>query len=327
VRPLERLLTAPVLEPVPVVRLPELKRWWRLPAELPVMPPPRASYSSLEKLIYNPYAWLLEYPARLRASDILRVAEGPRLCGMLAHALVERWVRAGSPLTGTESRAAVWFEANFDALIDEEGAVLRLPGRQVELAEFRLAARQALRRLHTHLRGAQVAALEAEQPLSGSFEGGELTGAADLVVTREDGRAAVVDMKWTRRAAAYREQLAKGRHLQLAIYAELLRQMTGRQPEVAYFMLRDGSLHARDVSFFSGAHVATGPDAESADAVWQRLVVTWRWRQAQFARGTFEVVLEEVEETAESQPPEGALDIQPLYQGFNDYLVLAGGLE
>lgn len=319
--------TAPVLVPVPVVRLPERRRWWRLPAGLPLEPPPRASYSSLEKLVYNPYAWLLEFPARLCASDILRVAEGARLCGTLAHALVERWVRAGVPLAASEARTGIWFEANFDALIDEEGAVLRLPGRHAELAEFRLAARQALRRLHAHLRAAQIATIEAEQLLHGSFDGGELTGTADLVVRREDGRAAVVDMKWTSRAAAFRELLAQGRHLQLAIYAELLRQMTGQLPEVAYFMLRDGSLHAHDDSFFPGARVATGPDAESAAAVWQRLLVTWRWRQAQFARGTFEVVLEDVEPTGESQPPEGALDIKPLYQGFNDYLVLAGGLE
>jgi RecB family exonuclease len=197
----------------------------------------------------------------------------------------------------------------------------------VELAEFRAAARLALLRLHKLLQGAQAAALAAEQPLSGTFEGGGLTGAADLVVTRADGRAAVVDMKWTSRARAYREQLAKGRHLQLAVYAELLRQTTGQPPEVAYFMLRDGSLHAHDASFFPEARAATGPDAETAEAVWQRLLLTWRWRQAQFARGEFEVVLEGVEETAESQPPEGALDIQPLYAGFNDYLVLAGGLE
>ncbi len=289
--------------------------------------PERASYSSLEKLVHSPCTWLLEYPARLRASDILCVAEGPRLCGTLAHALVERWVRAGVALAGGEARTSIWFEANFDALIDEEGAVLRLPGRQVELAEFRLAARQAMKRLQAHLQGAQAVALGAEQALTGAFEGGALGGNADLVVTRADGRAAVIDMKWTSRTEAYREQLAKGRHLQLAIYGELLRQMTGRQPEVAYLMLRDGSLHARDTSFFPDARVAAGPDAETADAVWQRLVVTWRWRQAQFARGEFELVLEGLEETAESEPPEGALDIQPLYEGFNDCLVLMGGMQ
>jgi hypothetical protein len=169
--------------------------------------------------------------------------------------------------------------------------------------------------------------VQAEQPLSGVFDGGEITGSADLVVVREDGRAAVIDMKWTRRAADYRDRLAQGRHLQLAIYAELLRQTTGRQPEVAYFMLRDATLHAPDALYFPEARVVSGPDAESTDTVWQRLVFTWRWRQAQFERGDFEVVLEGLEETVESQPPEAGLEIETLYEGFNDTLVLAGGLK
>ncbi|MFO1378011.1 MAG: PD-(D/E)XK nuclease family protein [Steroidobacteraceae bacterium] len=331
VRSLETLLTRPertdAMERVMLAPIAPRRRWWRLPADVPIVAPPRASYSNLEKLVHNPYVWLLEYPARLRASDLLRVAEGSRLCGTLAHALVERWVRLGSPLGAGETTTAVWFERHFEALIDEEGAVLRLPGRQVELAEFRLAARIALRRLHGYLRSARAEALRAEQPLEGTFDGGTLVGSADLVVTRGDGHAAVIDMKWTRRSADYRAQLAEGRHLQLAIYAELLRQATGHQPDVAYFMLRDASLHAPDACFFPEARVAAGPDAESAEAVWQRLLVTWRWRQTQFARGEFEVVLEGLEETPESLPPAGALDIEFQYEGFNDYLRLAGDWE
>ena len=48
----------------------------------------------------------------------------------------------------------------------------------------------------------------------------------------------------------YQDRLAKNRHLQLAIYAEMLRQETGAWPQVSYFILEASRLLAPDKAFF-----------------------------------------------------------------------------
>jgi hypothetical protein len=62
---------------------------------------------------------------------------------------------------------------------------------------------------------------------------------------------------------------------------------------------------------------------ENTAQLWLRFLETWKWRQAQFAEGTFEVVLEPGE-TPESQAPETGLAAEVLNPAYNECLPLAG---
>jgi hypothetical protein len=90
VRPLETLLTVAEANTTPVTHapLPTKRRWWSVPAG--ALPPRkgRDSYSSLELLLFNPYHWVLKYPAALKTSRILALGQDFRLLGNLAHGLV-----------------------------------------------------------------------------------------------------------------------------------------------------------------------------------------------------------------------------------------------
>lgn len=322
---LERFLTEPSRTSAPVVHkpLPAPRRWWQLPDDVRVAPRGKESFTSLELLLFNPYHWLLKYPAKLNPSRVLTIGGDFRLMGTLAHDLVERYFLRADALKMNDAEFLAWFDPAFDQLLSEEGAILRMPGRGADLEGFRHRLRQALLGLRQQVARAGVVSVAPEMELSGQFAGGELSGFADLVMQKKDGAHAIVDMKWSG-AKKYPEKLRQNRHLQLAIYAELLRQKEGAWPAVAYYILDRGRFFAPDRAAFPEAEVAAAESGENTARLWQRFLATWKWRRAQIESGAYEVVLESIPPTEESEPPEEAMEMEYLNEAYNDYRSLAG---
>ena len=297
-----------------------------MPEGLVVKPLPQDSFSSLEVLLFNPYQWLLKYPAALRPSRILSVSTDFRLFGNLAHTLVERLFRQEKPLALAESALMAWFDVTFDQLIVEEGAVLLMPGRRSDLEGFRIKLRESIRQLRKQLIDAGIVDVLPEHELSGHYVGGKIHGYADLALRNGAGVHAIVDMKWSG-AKKYPAKLKENRHLQLAIYGEMLRQSEGAWPSVAYYVLDVGQLFATDTAFFPSAQMVHRTTDEGTPHLWQRFAETWKWRQQQIVAGRFEVVLEGVPEDEDSVVPEDGLQIEILPPEYNDYLALAGWEE
>jgi hypothetical protein len=323
VQPVEALLLNGTESLAAVVHspLPGIKRWWQLPPGTRLPAVAEYSYSQLEKQIFNPYHWLLSYAARLRSGFLLSLADDFRLKGILAHSLVERFYEDSGGLGLSDSATAAWFDPEFDRLIAEEGALYLMPGRRTDLENLRHALRRALLELRGVLNRAGVTLVEAERQFAGHFAGGALGGKSDLVLTGPDSSFAIIDLKWG--GKSHRPKLEKNRHLQLAIYAELLRQKTGRWPALAYFLFSQATLLTRDDLWFPGITPVPDRTGENTAQLWQRFLVTWQWRQEQIAAGQFEVVLAEGEDD-ESRPPDDGLAIEILDTRYNECLRLAG---
>lgn len=330
IQSLEHLLTNPGsgnrpidMATQPYRPLPAKRDQWQLPPDISIPGRETESFSSLESFIFNPYQWVLTYPAALKASSILDISDSFLLYGNLAHHLVQQYVTEPFALTQTDDAFLTWFEPAFKALVEREGAILLMPGRNEDVEYLRRTLRFAMQTLRSQLRAADVVKVEPEVTLNGHFAGGNITGSADLLLTRHDGQQAIVDMKWAG-GKKYPDKLATNRHLQLAIYGELQRQKTGQWPRLAYFLLSSAELLATDQDYFPQAR-RIKKNAEVADEgaahLWQRFLVSWQWRRQQLNQGLIEVCLEEAEEP--SAPAEGmAMDI--LNANYNDYLVLAG---
>jgi hypothetical protein len=325
---LEQSLVHPsaITRPVSHKILPKRKRWWRLPRDIHVPARSKESFSSLELMLFNPCQWLLKYPAALRPSRIVALGDDFRLKGNLAHELVERHFRHSDALLMNVAEFKGWFGPAFEQLISEEGAVLRMAGRGADLESFRHQLYQAMLGLRQQLAHAGISRVAPEMELKGQFVGGELNGFADLVVQNNGGLRALVDMKWSG-ARKYPEKLRHNRHLQLAIYAELLRQNDGSWPAVAYYVLDRGRFFAPDNSAFPDAEVAASQSGENTAQLWLRFIETWKWRRAQINEGEFELALESIDATHESEPPEDAMSMEYLSENYNDYLALAGWEE
>lgn len=303
--------------------LPLRKRWWRLPSDTPFEQPEKASFSSLNLLLFNPYQWLLQYGAKIQASKSQSLSDGFLLNGSLTHRLAEHFFTRPDALSMSTTDFNSWFSTHFPRVVREEGAVLLMEGRGADLATLRHRALRALTRLRTHFLNAGITVVTSEQALAGRFEGGALGGSADLVLTTALGHRAIVDMKWSG-GKKYPEQLKANRHLQLAIYAELLRQDSGSWPSVAYFILESARLLTPDDQTFRDSEQVPANPPSSTPQLWLSFTEAWKWRQAQQAKGLFEVALQSIEEDEDSIPPDQAMPMEYLNEAYNDYLALAG---
>lgn len=308
--------------------LPVPRRWWRL-RDRRLAPRDEESFSSLSSFINAPHQWVLHYQARLRPGSLAAVSGGSRQKGALLHRLFE-WLFTGKGLdwrTTDKDSLTRWVDALFPELLAQEGGNLLLPGQAREAEALRATATDAAWALLGHLRasGAQVVCMEA--PAAGRYCGGRLTGRIDLLVAGEGGREAVLDLKWG--GFRYRcDELRENRQLQLAVYAVMRRQETGRWPSQGYFVLEEGRLLAQADDYFAHPDLCAPSDGEAnTTTLWEAFEKTWAWRQAQLDAGIVEVNVEGTEPDECSPPPEGALPVAAANDRFDDYVFLTGWPE
>jgi hypothetical protein len=129
-------------------------------------------------------------------------------------------------------------------------------------------------------------------------------------------------MKWAR-GKAFREKLQDNKHLQLAIYGELMRQKTGNWAVPAYFILAEGNLYAQDKTFFPDAMVAKAKQIGGSALLWQQAQETLRWRHSQIENGNIELVMDGTEADELSITPDGSLGVEEpsVWKGDYDRLV------
>jgi len=310
------------MSPVEYRALPRPKRWWTLSEPIPSTDRP-SSFSSLEQMLFNPYHWLLKYPARLRGSRILSISDDFQLFGNLAHAVVENLFMLSNVMDLSDESFSANIELFFNDIVADQGAVLLMPGRRAELESFRLKLHRAVVELRQQIARAGFKHVEPEVRLEGNFVGGALVGYADLALKKPDGTRAVIDMKWAG-TSKYTAKLAESRHLQLSIYGELTRQKSKQWPSVAYYIFDSARLLCPDSEGFPGGRAVTVKNGENLPMLWQRFLRTWAWRRAQIEKGEIEVVLESLDPTDESVAPEDGLIMEILNPNYNEYLALAG---
>lgn len=303
--------------------LPAPKRWWAVDGASFDYSKGKLSYSALNLLLNDPHQWVLRYVAKLRESEFLQISDGPLLYGTLAHRAVEKLVAAFKPSEMNQDRIGAWFDAEFPILVEQEGAVLLAAGRGAELARVRRQTLHAVVALADIIRNTGSDTVHSEYALEGEFKGGALTGSADLVLRRPSGEHAIIDMKWGSRDK-HRKALADGAHLQLVLYAEMLRQQTRAVPALAYFIIGSTHLLAAEPGYFDGADCVREANSGTVGAIWLQFLQTLAWRGEQLRGGLAEVTTSGAEPDGDSVPPADGLPLQPLVKNYNVYRNLTG---
>lgn len=205
------------------------------------------SPSSVEAMLGCSLSWALNYSARLRGGATATLSSTEQTLGTLAHyVLLER--------TLVQPHASEAAAADFALeTLEREGptlsAPLFLPGADAERGLVRQVLANSARVLFRLL--AQGWVVDAtEQELIGEGFGTKLGGTPDLILKRGE-RYAVIDLKWS--GERYRRSaLEAGTALQLATYAELVRQRGAREVVVAYFILTSQAMISTEVSLTGG---------------------------------------------------------------------------
>jgi hypothetical protein len=199
-----------------------------------------------------------------------------------------------------------------------------MSGRRSDYEGLRYYLQRALITLIKQLRAAETLAVDSEVELNGDYSGGKIIGFADLVLTNSSGQQAIVDMKWGG-FKKYSEKIKNNSHLQLAIYAELLRQAKGVWPKVGYYILAEAKLITEQGHYyFPDAIKVNKVNDEATPHLWERFKQSHQWRSRQLQEGLIEVALESIEETERSVVPEDCLKAEPLNIKYNEYINLAG---
>jgi len=331
-------LIAPVLASFPRRRLPRLQRWWKLPDGHNLGPRNIESFTSATKFIYSPYAWVLEYKARLKAGVLFgnQIVHHNRQRGNLLHRLIELVFTPGASIQWTSaSRAQVdrWLEAEWRKLLPAEGANLLLPGNRAVADALFAEAKRAIWSLLEQVRSASItkAAVNVSPPHV-PFIGGNLGGHIDLLVENAAARAGVIDIKYSGYSRR-RADLADNLQLQLAIYGCLAAQR-GAWPESAFFILTRHSFLAQNRSLFPNAEIVASKLSQlGLEACWKEFETIWRWRRELLQEGWIEVTIAGTQPTdgigsePNSAPPIDRWQAKDGQDQFNDFYALTGWEE
>jgi len=309
------------------VSLTRKSRVWTLGSEVKIPKRSMESFSSLESFIYGPYMWVLRYPAKIRAGKILNVSDDNMLKGNLAHQAFEDYFTAFPDIASADSvTAKTWMSEYLRGLLPKQGAVLLRPGRAPERERFLSDVVQAIGTLLEHLKQADVVSVEMETELSGGYVGGEITGRLDLLAHKNDGREAIIDIKWG--GARYRQAaLEQSKYLQLAIYSALHRQSGGGIPAVGYFIIAQGELLVLNDNYFPSARIVEPENGEALGEFWLRFENSWKQRRAQLDKGIIEVNVTGTEPVADLLFDENGLAAFDVFESFSEFGALVGWEE
>ncbi|MEQ5836673.1 hypothetical protein [Marinobacter sp. NFXS9] len=297
-------------QPVKEFSLPQAQRWWTPDCAVPA-PRNSESYSSLAALALRPHEYALKYAAQIREGAIESLAADARLKGNLAHHLVEAWIRE-HPWTGKPvDRMSIssWLDANLPVVKRKVALPLAQPGMQVEQLRFQQKMLDALDALLKALVAAGVTNLQPERRFEHIDTLSQLEGTMDIFCEFEDGRFAIIDMKWGG-YKKYREELKAGRPLQLATYAHIAEgNHSGQLADAGYFILSRAELLCNDTLVFPTATAVEPDQPTSLQLTWQKFENTLRWRVEQLKNGHIEQTYGDAAPDGNSLPPGDALDL------------------
>ncbi len=218
---------------------------------------------------------------------------GPGLLGTLVKRLFDEERASIDWKEVSRERVERWVEGHWDEILRIEAAHYLVPGHEASRSELLYLAKSGLWELIDQFRAAGIVSVtcEDEIEIDSPLGGGKLSGFIDLRVTNAAGQTGLIDMKLGGHSSRL-EELAKGRHLQLATYGCLVRESCAEVAHCAYFVFSGGGhLLARSQRFFPRAEVPSGSDSPSDDweSCWAEFEEIWRERRDQLNRGEIEV--------------------------------------
>jgi hypothetical protein len=269
-------------QPIQARTLPAPLRNWSAPAGA-IGPRERESATSIESLLGCPLNWVLQYRAGIRESSLLDIADGNRLKGNIAHAVIARLFSEPIPADESvvRSRAAVLV----DELLPQIGSIFLLPGRVRDREDVRRNSVESAVALFQIIRDSGLSVVGVEQAHEAHLdEQTTLNGIVDLELQDTNGRPVVVDLKWSNSDRYRHDEISEGRPVQLATYSQLLRRSeAGGLPSAAYFMLKQRRLLAIAQAPFPSQFWIEGTDLEST---WGAIRATRRAALDQLAAGS-----------------------------------------
>ncbi|MBE6390900.1 MAG: PD-(D/E)XK nuclease family protein [Lentisphaerae bacterium] len=192
----------------------------------------RLSYSQLNTFLSCPRQWLFQDYLALQKPAAMTLPTGAPMLGTLAHKVVETLYCGTEKISADEAKRDAG--RIFDKLIPAMAAELLLGGRNIERDRFRKTLVDSIYSLVSEINRRNLRVKGCETKLSGNFEGIDFIGFSDILLEDKNGKAFVIDMKWST-SGSYEKNLKENKALQLATYSWLL-SPENMDVECAYYL-------------------------------------------------------------------------------------------
>jgi ATP-dependent helicase/nuclease subunit B len=286
------------------------------------------SPTSLEDLIYYPHKWAFKYQTKINSSSILSISKDKRLMGNLAHRFFEEIFKKEKIADWTKSNLEIWLKEKSPSLMEKEGAVLLMYGKEQEREHFLSTFQYAAWNLISMINNNGWSVLGSEENLEGNFGEKLIKGKADLILQRED-EMAIIDMKWS--GLTHRKDLIRNQEdLQLVMYSHLLGD---KWAHTAYFIIESGQMLVRNTHAFKEGTVVPKQEENHVEInkmIFERMMKTYEWRMEQLESGKIEIRTQDTVPALEEIYAETMLDLLEMKKNdsrFDDYRVLINAVS
>src|SRR5699024_1770156 len=207
----------------------------------------------IEPLLSDPLGWTLERALGIRRGYSAAGPTGNRMIGTSGHAIVEA-LGSGCAATDGAIPTTPMIADTFDRFVPRFASELLLPGQQARLGTIRSTVLASLESLFTALANRRITLTRAEAGFTHTWEltvqgtprTVELGGMRDLEGTFDDGRPAIIDLKWANSGKRYRTATDEGEAVQLSVYSHTAEAGGDGNPLTAYFLLKQGRFVCTD---------------------------------------------------------------------------------
>ena len=258
------------------------------------------SPTSIDKLMQNPIDYTLENIAYISDNGQSDMSNIAMTKGNVAHAVIQHlFYIPGETQSGLVSAIKQRVEANyksvFDKVVETKGAILMLQENAIERRLLFEQLRECIEHLIDIIEKDNLQVVACEMQLDGNTFGvpneetPAMHGFADMVLTRPDGQHVIFDFKWTSAKSYYQGLLQKNRSSQLAIYAELLSELTDEKSlPTAYFLMPRGRLYSTESFKSYWANMIDVNEGCEGDII-SKIVASYRYRRKEILSGRIEM--------------------------------------
>ena len=259
------------------------------------------SPTSIDKLMQNPLDYTMENIAYISdngQSDLSNIAMTK---GNVAHGVIQHlFYIPGDTQSGyakaIKARVESSYKEVFDKMVETKGAILLLQENAIERRQLFENLRECIDHLIDIIEKNELHVAACEMQLNGNTFGTpddetpSMHGYADMVLARENGQHVIFDFKWTTSKSYYQGLLKKNRSSQLAIYAELLSELTDDQAlPTAYFLMPIGRLYStEEFKSYWANRIELADDAVEGNII-NKIVASYRYRRDEIMSGKIEM--------------------------------------
>lgn len=207
----------------------------------------KESYSALEKLLQNPFDYVMNYTLQFPDSSDTEIKMS-LTNGNVAHEVIEDLFTAERDGVSLNQFVIDNYEKSLHRALVCKGALLLLPEHHLNLEILRHQLLRCVKKLAVIIEENGLTVVKCEEKGNLTFtEDVNLEGYIDMLLHDPDGHDVIFDLKWTSQKDKHKKLIENNRAMQLAIYEAMLNPNNKKKDiRKGFFTMPAGVLYSSD---------------------------------------------------------------------------------